>query len=114
MNDQIYLRIAENIDKGIQTAPKTDGELSKAFIEFLKLVYTREEAELVQHLSMHQSKTIEEIIEAAKQKDKDVNVDKIMRAYNLAFEAHKDELRKVEHKLDHIKKKIKKVNHWKK
>ena len=33
MSDQVYVRIAENIDKGIQTAPKADGELSKAEIE---------------------------------------------------------------------------------
>ena len=65
MSDQVYVRIAENIDKGIQTAPKTDGELSKAFVEFLKLVYTLEEANLVQHLQMHQSATIEELIEAS-------------------------------------------------
>jgi len=64
MSNQDYLRIAENIDNGIQTAPKTDGELSKAFIDFLKIVYTPEEAALVQHLSVHQSKTIEELIEA--------------------------------------------------
>lgn len=56
MRNQDYLRIAENIDNGIQTAPKTDGELSKAFIDFLKIVYTPEEAALVQHLSVHQSK----------------------------------------------------------
>lgn len=65
MNDQVYVRIAENIDKGIQTAPKADGALSKTFVEFLKIVYTPEEAELVQHLSMHQSKTVEELIEAS-------------------------------------------------
>jgi ferredoxin len=65
MSDQVYVRIAENIDKGIQTAPKADGELSKAFIAFLKIVYTPEEAELVQHLNMHKSKTVEELVEAS-------------------------------------------------
>lgn len=65
MSDQVYVRIAENVDKGVQTAPKTDGELSKAFIEFLKIVYTPEEAELVQHLSMRKSMTIEELTEAS-------------------------------------------------
>jgi len=65
MSDQVYVRIAENIDKGIQTAPKADGELSKAFIAFLKIVYTPEEAELVQHLNMHHSKTLEELIDAS-------------------------------------------------
>ena len=65
MSNQIYVQIAENIDKGILTAPKADGALSKAFIEFLKIVYSPEEAELVQHLHMHQSKTIDELIEAS-------------------------------------------------
>jgi len=52
MSDQAYLRIAEYVDKGVQTAPKANGELSKAFIAYLKLVYTPEQAELVQHLPM--------------------------------------------------------------
>jgi ferredoxin len=64
-NDQVYVRIAEKVDKGIQTAPKADGELSKAFIAFLKIVYSPEEAELVQHLDMMKSKPVEEIVEAS-------------------------------------------------
>jgi hypothetical protein len=53
MSDQVYVQIAENVDKGFQTAPKTDvGELSQAFIAYLKLLYTPEEAEIVQHLFM--------------------------------------------------------------
>jgi ferredoxin len=52
MSDQAYVRIAENVDRGFQTAPKVEGELSKAFIAYLKLVYTPEEAEVVQHLAM--------------------------------------------------------------
>jgi Pyruvate/2-oxoacid:ferredoxin oxidoreductase delta subunit len=52
MSDRAYLRIAENVDKGFQTAPKADGELSEAFIAYLRLVYAPEEAELVQHLEM--------------------------------------------------------------
>ena len=63
MSEQVYIQIAENIDKGIQTAPKAEGELSKAFIAFLKMVYTPEEAELVQHLEMLKSKTMEELSE---------------------------------------------------
>jgi Pyruvate/2-oxoacid:ferredoxin oxidoreductase delta subunit len=65
MSDQSYIQIAENIDKGIQTAPKSDGELSKAFIAYLKIVYKPEEAEVVQHLGMlPQTKTAEEVISA--------------------------------------------------
>ena len=33
------------------TAPEADGRFSKAFIKFLKLLYTPEEAELAQHLN---------------------------------------------------------------
>ena len=63
-NDQYYVQIAENIDKGFQTAPKEDGELSKAFIAYLKIVYAPEEAEVIQHLQMPPVfKTAEEIAE---------------------------------------------------
>ncbi|MBT6615461.1 MAG: hypothetical protein HOB38_25430, partial [Deltaproteobacteria bacterium] len=65
MSDQSYIQIAENVDKGIQTAPKSDGELSKAFIAYLKIVYNPEEAEVVQHLPMLPlTKTAEEVIAA--------------------------------------------------
>ncbi len=64
-NDKVYIKIMETIDKGILTAPKTDGEFSRAFIEYLKIVYSPEEAELVQHLSMQKSMTIEELAEVS-------------------------------------------------
>ena len=60
-SDQAYVRIAENIDKGFQTAPKVDGDISKAFLAFLKIVYSPQEAELVQHLDMYVPKTAEEL-----------------------------------------------------
>jgi len=60
-SDQAYMRIAENIDKGFQTAPKVDGDISKAFLAFLKIVYSPQEAELVQHLDMYIPKTAEEL-----------------------------------------------------
>ena len=62
MSNQVYAQIAENIDKGIQTAPKVDGEVSRAFIAYLKIVYTPEEAELVQHLNMTKGKTPDELV----------------------------------------------------
>ena len=66
MSDRYYVQIAENIDKGFQTAPKADGELSRAFIAYLKIVYKPEEAEVVQHLNMPpNTKTAEEVIAAA-------------------------------------------------
>ena len=61
MSDKTYIQIAKNIDKGIQTAPKADGEISKAFLAYLKLVFTPEEAELVQHLEMNKSKTSQQL-----------------------------------------------------
>ena len=60
-SDQTYMRIAENIDRGFQTAPKVDGGISKAFLGFLKIVYSPQEAELVQHLDMYLPKTAEEL-----------------------------------------------------
>jgi ferredoxin len=65
VTDRTHVRIAENIDKGMQTAPKANGELSKAFVAYLQIVYTREEAELVQHLSMSKFMTAEEVAAAA-------------------------------------------------
>jgi len=66
MSDRAYVRIAKNVDKGVQTAPKTaEGDLSKAFIAYLKLVYNPVEAELMQHLKMNKSMTVEEIVKAS-------------------------------------------------
>ena len=65
MSDQVYIQIAENIDKGFMTAPKADGELSGAFLAYLKIVYKPAEAEVVQHLHMlPKTKTAEEITAA--------------------------------------------------
>ncbi len=50
--DTLYLRIAEKIDEGPLTAPKAGGKFSQAFIKYLKLLYTPEEAHLIQHLRM--------------------------------------------------------------
>ncbi len=52
MSDSAYLRIWDAIDQGPQTAPKAGDEASQTFVDFLKLLYGPEEAELVQHLKM--------------------------------------------------------------
>jgi Pyruvate/2-oxoacid:ferredoxin oxidoreductase delta subunit len=52
MSDAAYLQVAKNIDAGPMTAPKVNGAWSPAFVQFLKLVYTPDEAEVVQHLKM--------------------------------------------------------------
>jgi ferredoxin len=65
MHEQAYRQIAENVDKNYRTAPKAGGDLSQAFISFLKTLYTPEEAEVVQHLFMPLVfKTLEELAEA--------------------------------------------------
>jgi ferredoxin len=66
VSEPAYNRIAENVDRGFQTAPKVNGELSEAFIAYLKLVYAPEEAEVVQHLAMPGDlRTAEQVAERA-------------------------------------------------
>ncbi|MBU2488497.1 MAG: hypothetical protein KKA60_03805 [Proteobacteria bacterium] len=51
MSDELYYRIAENFDENAQGAPRSeDGAISGHFIDYLKVLYTPEEVELVQHL----------------------------------------------------------------
>jgi len=52
MSESAYLKIAENLDAGPMTAPKANGGFSPAFINYLALLYTPAEAEIVQHLKM--------------------------------------------------------------
>ena len=53
-DESAYIRIAQKIDEQEpHTAPKDkDGNIHEAFISHLKLVYSPEEAELVQHLNL--------------------------------------------------------------
>ncbi len=66
MQDAIYLKVAEQVDEGFQGAPKSEGEISKAFLAYLKLIYTPEEAELVQHLNPTGTKSPAEAATPAK------------------------------------------------
>ena len=52
MSDAFYRKIVDNIDQGPLTAPREGKEFSPAFLDYLKLLYTPAEAELVQHLKM--------------------------------------------------------------
>jgi Pyruvate/2-oxoacid:ferredoxin oxidoreductase delta subunit len=52
MADTHYVKIAENIDHGPLTAPKVDGGFSPAFIDYLKLIFTAEQAAVIQHVEM--------------------------------------------------------------
>jgi len=69
MEDSPYLRIVETIDQSPLRAPKAGGSFSKAFIAYLKLIYSPEEANLVQHLRMPAKFTTVEQVAAASGKD---------------------------------------------
>ncbi len=51
-NEMAYRNIARAVDAGPMTAPKADGDSSPAFLAYLALLYTPEEADIVQHLKM--------------------------------------------------------------
>lgn len=51
-NDAAYRHIARTIDAAPMTGPKAGGDISPAFLEYLALLYTPEQAEVVQHLKM--------------------------------------------------------------
>jgi len=50
--DDPFVKIAQHFDEGTLGAPKVGGKFSEAFMDYLKLLYKPEEAELVQHLKM--------------------------------------------------------------
>jgi len=52
MSEAAYRKIAENVDAGAMTAPRVGGEFSPAFMRFLELLYTPEEAKIVRHLRL--------------------------------------------------------------
>jgi ferredoxin len=74
MSDEFYRKITENLDQGPLMAPKADGAFSPAFLEFLKLQYTPEEAELVQHIGMvrRSGRTAVEVAEATGRAEEEV------------------------------------------
>ncbi len=49
-DDSVYVRIAQKFDQHAAGAPRSGDGFSEAFIEYLKLLYSPEAAELVQHL----------------------------------------------------------------
>jgi ferredoxin len=52
MTEESYRRIAEAVDAGALTAPRSGGDISGAFLDYLKLLYTPEQARVVQYLKM--------------------------------------------------------------
>lgn len=66
MEQSIYKKLAERIDTNITGAPKKDGDYSPAFLEYLKLLYTPEEAEVASFLSVAPRRlTAEDVAEKA-------------------------------------------------
>ncbi|UCD58549.1 MAG: 4Fe-4S dicluster domain-containing protein [Candidatus Hydrogenedentota bacterium] len=53
MKDSVYTEIAQALKMNPLGIPMTGGEISQAFIDFLKLIYTHEEAEVVKHLNVY-------------------------------------------------------------
>lgn len=71
--EQLYHRIAEKIDSGPLGAPKAGDSFSRAFIDYLKLLYNPEEANLVQHLEMPMKfKQAAEVAEATGRDEEEV------------------------------------------
>jgi len=54
INDSVYVAIAANINKTAWRAPKSQSGngFSKAFLEYIRLLYTPEEAAVAQHLKI--------------------------------------------------------------
>ncbi len=50
--DDAYISIMKNMDEAYNRAPRSGSEYSESFIEYLKLMYKPEEAELVAHLKV--------------------------------------------------------------
>ena len=89
--DSPYRKIAVHFDEGAWGAPKgKGGDLSEAFIDYLKLVYTPEEAEIVQHLKMmNHFTTTAEVCKATGRDEEDVKPildDLLGRSYILGME----------------------------
>jgi len=72
-DDAVYLGIAQKIDRGPLGAPKSGNEISKAFLAFLKLVYSPEQAEVISHLNMpYKFLSAAQVAEASGRKEDEV------------------------------------------
>lgn len=66
MQQSVYKKLAERIDMNVTGVPKKDGDFSPAFLEYLKLLYTPEEAEVGSLLSVDPRRmAAEEVAEKA-------------------------------------------------
>ncbi len=66
LDKAIYHELAKTIEKNPFGIPRVNGEISEAFIDFLSLIYTPEEAELARYLNVYPMfKTVAQIAERA-------------------------------------------------
>jgi Pyruvate/2-oxoacid:ferredoxin oxidoreductase delta subunit len=70
MDDSAYYEVAKSLEKNPFGVPKKDGDISEAFIGFLRLIYTLEEAGVVRYLDVYPFfKTAQQV---ANESDRDV------------------------------------------
>ena len=66
MQESVYRKVAERLDMNITGVPKKAGDFSPAFLEYLELLYTPEEAKVASFLSVEPRRlTAEEVAERA-------------------------------------------------
>jgi len=71
VNHSIYYEVAKSLEKNPFGVPKKDGDISEAFIGFLGLIYTLEEAGVVRYLDVYPFfKTAQQV---ANESDRDVD-----------------------------------------
>ena len=64
MAESAYVKLAERLDMNIRGVPKKDGAFSPAFMEYLKIIFTSEEAEVASFLSVEPNlRSAEEVAE---------------------------------------------------
>lgn len=64
MAESTHLKLAERLDMNIRGVPKKDGEFSPAFMEYLEIVFTPEDAEVASFLSVEPNlRSAEEVAE---------------------------------------------------
>jgi len=52
MTESVYVKLAERLDMNIRGVPKKDGVFSPAFMEYLEIIFTPEDAEVASFLSV--------------------------------------------------------------
>ena len=75
MDRSVYYQLAEAIEKNPFGIPKVNETVSEAFIDFLTLIYTPQEAELGRHLSVYPFfKSLNELAALAKDSQEEVSL----------------------------------------